>query len=347
MERKILHVDMDAFFAAVEIQVNPDLKGKPVIVGGTSSRGIVATASYEARKYGIHSAMPIFIAKQKCPHGIYLPTRHSLYRQVSRQIFDILYEVTDVIEPLSIDEAYLDISNNKSTPMEIVKYIKDEVMKKTGLTLSIGISYNKFLAKLASDWNKPDGLMIITKDMVPNILRPLPINKVYGVGKKTEKRLNSIGIYTVDDLMNLSEEYLEAFLGKLGRDIYHMIRGIDDREVEVHREVKSIGRERTLAEDTRDKNFLRKLIKDFAMDIGQNLNKRNLYAKTITIKTKNCEFTNHTRSRTLDYGIQDWKEIYKIALEILDEIILDEDIRLIGLSTSNFMENNIKQLSFF
>lgn len=346
MEGKILHVDMDAFFAAVEIRENPKLKGKPVIVGGTSSRGIVATASYEARKYGVHSAMPIFIAKQKCPHGIYLPARHSLYKKVSKEVFNILHTITDLVEPISIDEAYLDITDNNAPFFEIVQYIKGEVIKKTGLTLSIGISYNKFLAKLASDWHKPDGIKIITKDMVPDILRPLSISKVYGVGKKTTKKLNSIGIFTVDDLMNLSEEYLVDFLGKMGADIYGMIRGIDHRKVQVGRQIKSIGRETTLDRDTRDKKYLQKILNVFSMDVAQSLEKRNFSAKTITIKIKNSDFTNHTKSKTLNHAIYSSEEIFKVALSILEEIVLKDDIRLIGLSVSNFVEKKIQQLSF-
>ena len=346
MEGKILHMDMDAFFAAVEIRENPKLKGKPVIVGGTSSRGIVATASYEARKYGIHSAMPIFIAKQKCPHGIYLPTRHSLYKKVSNEIFDILYTITDLVEPLSIDEAYLDISSNKSSTMEIVDYIKKEVMQQTGLTFSIGVSYNKFLAKLASDWHKPDGIKVITKEMVPDILRPLPINKVYGIGKKTAKKLHSIGIFIIDDMMNLSREYLVDFLGKMGSDIYEMIRGIDHREVEVGRQIKSIGRETTFHTDTKDKDYLSNILNLFAIDIAKSLDKRNLSAKTITIKTKNTDFNNHTKSRTLNHPIFLPEELSAVANGILEEIDLRKDIRLIGLSVTNFEEKEIQQLSF-
>ena len=179
---------MDAFFAAVEELDNPRLKGKPVIVGGSSNRGIVTTANYEARKYGIHSAMPIFMAKARCPHGIYVPTRKDRYSEVSRQVFDILHEVTDLIEPLSIDEAYLDISHIDMDAVKVAEIIRSRVFNRVGLTMSIGISYNKFLAKIAADWKKPNGLTLIDRDMVPEILLPLSINKVYGIGPKSEKK---------------------------------------------------------------------------------------------------------------------------------------------------------------
>lgn len=347
MQRKILHVDMDAFFAAVEQKDNPSLKGKPVIVGGNSKRGIVATCSYEARKYGIHSAMPIFMAKGKCPHGIYVPVRFNRYKEVSREIFHVFYTITDLVEPLSIDEAYLDVTQIKEEPIAIAHYIKRKVMENTGLTLSIGISYNKFLAKLASDWNKPDGIKIITVDMVPEILKPLPINKVYGIGRKSAKKLNSIGIFTIEDMMSLTEEYLLQFLGKMGAEVYHMIRGVDNREIETGREIKSIGRETTLQKDTRDKEYLKKILLGFSEDIGNSLARRNLSAKTITIKMKEHDFVNHTKSRTLDYYLCSSKEIYRAACDILEEIVLDKDLRLIGLSVSNFGQEKIEQLSFF
>lgn len=346
MERKIIHVDMDAFFAAVEQGDNPDLKGKPVIVGGNSRRGIVATCSYEARKYGIHSAMPIFMAKEKCPHGVYLPVRHSRYKEVSREVFSIFYGITDLVEPLSIDEAYLDITNVKKEPIEIAHYIKREVMNKTSLTLSIGISYNKFLAKLASDWNKPNGIKIISEEMLPETLKPLSISKVYGIGKKSAKKLNAIGIFTIEDMMDLTEEYLVHFLGKMGTEVYHMIRGIDNRQVQVGREIKSIGRETTLQKDTRDKDYLKEILLFFAKDIGVSLDRRNLSAKTITIKMKEADFINHTKSKTLNYHLRALEDIYEAACDILDEVVLEKDLRLIGLSVSNFGEEEMEQLSF-
>ena len=240
MERVILHVDMDAFFASVEQLDNKNLRGKPVIVGGVSERGVVSTCSYEARKYGVHSAMPIFMAQKLCPHGIYLRTRMFRYKEVSNQVFDILKDVTSIIQPISIDEAYLDITHsNFKSGMEAARYIKNRVLKEIGLTISVGISYNKFLAKLASDWNKPNGIKIITKEMITHILLPFPVSRIHGVGKKSVEKLNNIGIFTVKDLYEMPKSFYIEYLGKYGLEIYDRIRGIDNREVEVERDRKS------------------------------------------------------------------------------------------------------------
>lgn len=341
----IIHLDMDAFFAAVEELDNPNLKGKPVIVGGRSNRGIVTTANYEARKYGIHSAMPLFIAKQKCPHGIYIPTRKDRYSEVSKTVFNILYEVTDLVEKLSIDEAFLDVSNIDKNPVEICKYIGNRVKNEIGLTMSFGVSYNKFLAKLASDWQKPEGLTIITKDMVPDILLPLSISKVYGIGKKSEAKLNKIGIYTIRDLMNLSQEYLVRMLGKGGREVYQRIRGIDDRKVNPHRERKSIGTERTFVE-IRDKEILKNYLKEYSIEISKLMIAKNIKGKTVNIKIKYEDFTTHTKSVTLEYYTNNPKNIYNIAIELFNELPLDKHVRLIGLSISNLIDNKYNQMSF-
>lgn len=346
LERRILHVDMDAFFAAVEVLDNKALRGKPVIVGGTSERGVVATCSYEARKYGVRSAMPIFMAKGKCPHGIYLPVRHYRYREISKKIFNIFYELTPYVEPLSIDEAFLDITHIDKNPIYIGDLIKEKVKNEIGLTLSVGISYNKFLAKLASDWNKPSGLKVITKEMVPNILLPLPINKVYGLGTKSVKKLNNIGIFTIEDLYNLSEEFFIDYFGKWGKEIYERIRGVDNREVKVTRERKSIGRETTLREDTNNKEKLKEYIKRFSYDIGETMKGKNISGKTITIKIKTSDFINHTKSKTLNNYISSQEEIYREAIEVLNTIDFTETIRLIGVSVSSLKESRIEQLSF-
>lgn len=343
----IIHVDLDAFYASVEELDNPTLKKLPVIVGGLSNNGIVTTANYNARKYGIHSAMPIFMAKQKCPHGCFLPVRMKRYKEVSKQVFDILYEITNLVEPVSIDEAYLDVSNINTSSIKIAEEIKDRVMKDIGLTLSIGISYNKFLAKLASDWNKPNGMKIITEDMVPDILLPLPVKSVHGIGNKSAQRLNNIGIYTVKDLMNLSEEFLIEFFGKFGREIYNRIRGIDLRKVTVDRKRKSIGTERTFTNHTKDKEILKEYLHRFSKELESSLNSRNVHAKTITIKIKDVNFRTHTKSKTLINYISSFEEIFKVAVEILNEIEITEEIRLIGLTASNLMNVKVEQLSLF
>ena len=348
MDRIIIHIDMDAFFAAVEERDNPKLKGKAVIVGGVGERGVVSTCSYEARKYGVHSAMPAFMAKAKCPNGIFLPVRYWRYKEVSDSIFKIFKDVTDKIEPLSIDEAFLDITESRfKTGEEAALYIKDRVRKELNLTLSVGISYNKFLAKLASDWNKPNGIMVITKDMIPDILLSLPISKIFGLGKKSVGRLNNIGIFTVADLYELPKEFFVEFLGKLGLDIYDRIRGIDEREVEVFRERKSVGKERTLKVNTIDKEELLGYLKEFSLEIANILRVNNTLGKTITVKFKTADFESHTRSKTLNHYIDSSDEIFKICKEIIDNEEFQEELRLIGVSISSFKESTIEQLKMF
>lgn len=348
MERLILHVDMDAFFASVEQLDKKNLKGKPVIVGGVSERGVVSTCSYEARKYGIHSAMPIFIARKLCPHGIYLRTRIYRYKEVSSEVFNILKDVTDIIEPLSIDEAYLDITNSRfNSGIEAANYIKSRVLKEIGLTISIGISYNKFLAKLASDWNKPNGIKIITKDMVPEILLPFPVSKIYGLGKKSAEKLNNMGIFLVKDLYDMPKEFYIEYLGKYGLEIYDRIRGIDNREVEAQRDRKSYGREKTLKIDTKEKEDLLEYLYDFSKEISNQLIRENLEGKTITVKYKTEDFQSHTRSKTLNFYTNNYKDIYKVCEEILNNEEIKENIRLIGVAVSSFKENTVEQLTLF
>jgi DNA polymerase-4 len=325
MKRKIIHVDMDAFFASVEQHDNPEYKGKPVIVGGLSGRGVVSTCSYEARKYGIHSAMPMYMARKLCPHGIFLSVRRKRYEEVSKQIFDILYSITPLVEPVSIDEAYLDVTDIDKNPEVIAKEIKKKVKETTGLTISAGVSYNKFLAKLASDWNKPDGFTVI---------------------KKSEERLKSMGINTIGDLLKLSQENLVEIFGKVGVEIYLRIRGIDERPVETMREIKSIGKEKTLEKDTKDKKLLLHYAKLFSDIISEELFRAGLYARTVTVKMKTSDFAIHTKSKTLNKYIRLSEDIYNVAYEIIENIKLDQHIRLIGLSVSNLSAVKYEQLSF-
>jgi DNA polymerase IV len=347
LEREIIHVDMDAFFASVEIIDNPTLKGKPVVVGGVTERGVVATCSYEARSFGIGSAMPIYMAKAKCPDAIFLPVRYGRYKELSNKIFNIFYKITPYVEPMSIDEAYLDVTHLKKNPIEIAKYIKQAVKKDTGLTISAGVSYNKFLAKLASDWNKPDGLKVIERHMVPEILFPLPVKKVYGLGQKSTKRLNDIGIFSIKELYELPKDLLIEFFGKFGVEIYERVRGIDNREVQISRERKSIGRETTLRVDTDNKEELKLYIKAFARSVSSTMQTKNVSGKSITIKIKTSSFVNHTKSKTLAQYISSEEDIYKEVSVILEEVEFKEKIRLIGLSISSLKENNIEQLSMF
>jgi len=346
-ELNIIHLDMDAFYASIEEQDNPGLKGRPVIVGGTNNRSIVTTANYEARKYGIHSAMPIYIARKKCPRGCFVPIRMERYKKVSGEIFEILYGFTDLIEPLSIDEAYMDISDIGKKPLRIAMEIKREVKRATGLTVSIGISYNKFLAKLASDWNKPNGIKIITRDMIPDILLPLSVKSVHGIGPKSSKKLNNIGIYTVKDLFRLSENFLTDFFGKSGMDIYNRIRGIDNREINTERKRKSIGTERTFRNNTKDRDLLKKYLHKFAIDLALSLERRQFYCRTVTLKIKDENFKLRTRSKTLNNYINLADEIFGMGMYLLDEMDITDNIRLIGLTVSNFTTIAVEQLSLF
>lgn len=347
MDRVILHIDMDAFFASVEIKDNNNLRGKPVIVGGTTERGVVSTCSYEARKYGVRSAMPVFIARELCPNGIFVPVRMSRYKEISNRIFKIFSDVTDIIEPLSIDEAYLDISHINDNPMNIAMYIKRRVYKELGLTLSIGISYNKFLAKIASEWNKPNGIKVITKDMIPDVLFPLDVGKVYGLGKKAVEKLNNIGIFSVKDLYDLDRDYMIEYLGNSAIDIYNKIRGIDNREVAVSSIRKSYGRETTLSNNTIEKSELLNYIRFFTNQITNNLQRDNIKIKTITIKLKSASFENHTRSKTIDKYTDSFEEIFATASDLLMNTEINVPIRLIGVSVSSIeQKKRAEQIMF-
>lgn len=348
MDNHILHVDMDAFFASVEQRDNPELKGKPVIVGGISERGVVSTCSYEARKYGVHSAMPIFMAKEKCPNGIFISGRYGRYTKVSQDIFKILNDVTPLVEPVSIDEGYLDLSKSRfNSGMEAARYIKNRIFKEIGLTISVGISYNKFLAKLASDWNKPNGIKEISKEMVPEILFPIPLSKVHGLGKVSVAKLNNMGIFYVKDLYRMDKKFCIEYLGKNGLDIYDRIRGIDNREIETVRERKSVGKEKTLKFDTNDKEELLHYIREFSFEIEKLLNAKNVMGKTVTLKFKTKDFENHTRSRTLNNYISSHEEIYNVSKELLESEELKSSLRLIGISISSFKEKEIEQMTLF
>ncbi|OOM75049.1 DNA polymerase IV [Clostridium puniceum] len=346
MENKILHVDMDAFFAAVEQRDNPEFRGKPVIVGGVSERGVVSTCSYEARKFGVHSAMPMFMARERCPNGIYVSGRYGKYTKVSQEVFKILSEVTPLVEQVSIDEGFLDLSQGKFRDgMEAARYIKNKVYKEVELTLSIGISYNKFLAKLASDWNKPNGIKEIGREMIPEILLPLPISKIHGLGKVSVIKLNNMGIYYIRDLYRMPKEFYVEYLGKNGTEIYNRIRGVDNRKVEVVQERKSVGKERTLKADTKNKEELLEYIKEFSFEIEEVLSRKNISGKTITLKYKTKYFENHTRSKTLNNYIGTSAEIFKAAEELLESEELNEELRLIGISISSFKETQVQQLT--
>jgi DNA polymerase-4 len=349
MDSTIFHVDLDAFFASVEQLDFPELRGKPVIIGGDSQRGVVATASYEARRYGVRSAMAMVTAKKKCPEGIIISGRFERYAELSRQVFRIIADMATQVEQVSIDEAYLDLSDlmQSASDTDCGRLIKTRVYEGTGLTLSVGISYNKFLAKLASDWDKPNGLMRIDPTMVPDILLPLPISKIHGLGQKSVQKLNRIGIFTVDDLYGYSAELLEELIGKYGGVVYHLIRGIDHRPLELEYERKSYGKEITFDEDTCDKRFLKEEIHPFCLSISNYLQKENLLAKRLTLKYKTNQHESHTRSKTVYIPLQSTAEIQQLAHVMIDELTLNEPLRLVGLTASAFEPMESKQFSVF
>ncbi|OQA80982.1 MAG: DNA polymerase IV [Lentisphaerae bacterium ADurb.Bin242] len=340
--RKIIHIDMDAFYASVEVRDNPSLRGKPLIVGGLPhSRGVVATCSYEARKFGIHSGMASSRAHQLCPEAIFLPPRFDAYRAASNRIRSIFLDYTDLVEPLSLDEAYLDVTVNKRgipyatrTAREIKKRIRRET---GGLTASAGVSYNMFLAKIASDLHKPNGLTVIRPEDAHEILMKLPIGKFFGIGPVTEKSLTARGIRIGADLFRLSLKELCALLGKSGEYYYGIVRGNDDREVMPEREHKSLGTECTFEHDITDMTELVATLAQQSAEVADDLRKNELAGKTITLKVKYFNFRTVTRSRSLDSHIDDAETIGETARNLLLKTEAGTvPVRLIGVTVSNF-----------
>lgn len=342
--RKIIHIDMDAFYASVEQRDNKELKGKPVIVGGNpQSRGVVATCSYEARSYGIHSAMPSKVAYKRCPYAHFVKPRFHVYQKVSSQIREIFYRYTDLVEPLSLDEAYLDVTNNKKNikyATEIAKRIRADILNEVGLTSSAGVSYNKFLAKLASDYKKPNGLTVITPENKQEFLDNLPINKFFGVGKVTEKTLKNLGINTGYDLRKLDLNQLENIFKNRGYIFYQFARGIDYRPVEPHRERKSVGSETTLGNNLNiDDEEVVDILSEICEDVSQRLNYLDKLGKTITIKIKYNDFTQITRSLSLEHPVSSHEDIRTNVYNLLNNIeINDKQIRLLGVTLSNLVD---------
>ena len=339
MARTIIHIDMDAFFAAIEVLDKPYLQGKPVIVGGSSMRAVVSTASYEARRFGVHSAMPMFKAKEKCPEGIFLPVNMKRYKEVSGKIMDILKDFAPLVEKVSIDEAYLDITGTEvllGSPEEIARDIKHRVGKETGLTCSIGIAPNKFLAKVASDMHKPDGLTIILPTEVDKFLYRLPVEKIPGVGRRTVEGLRNYGVKKVGDLKGFSKEQLLKDFGKFGLRLYEIANGEDNSPVVPFREVKSVSSEETLPSDTGDLSTLRNLLKSHADKVARRLRKEGLRGRTITLKIKFSDFAAITRRHTIDDPTDSSKGISDSAIRLLISYPLKKKVRLIGVAVSNF-----------
>ncbi len=329
---------MDAFYASVEQLDNPELRGKPVAVGGSSQRGVVSAASYEARKFGVRSAMSSVMAKRNCPDLIFVKSNFERYREISAQIREIFYEYTDLVEPLSLDEAYLDVTENKKGLMSatlIAKKIRDQIKEKTGLNASAGISVNKFIAKVASDVNKPNGQKTVAPEEVLQFLEDLDIRKFYGVGKVTAEKMYRLGIFNGKDLKSKTEEYLSEHFGKSGRHFYRVVRGIHHSEVKPHRTRKSLGAERTFNENISSEIFMLEKLQNIAEEIERRLKRSDVAGKTITLKIKYSDFTQQTRSKTINYYISSKELILEIAKELLYQEKMKNSVRLLGISLSN------------
>mgnify|MGYP001210700834 CR=1 FL=1 len=337
--RRILHIDMDAFFAAVEEKRNPQLKGKPVVIGGMgdpSKRGVVATANYEARKYGIHSAMPLRSAYKLCPQAIFLPVDYEAYVAASRQFKSVLLTITDNMEDVGIDEAYLDVTGKAESNEDIAEQIKTGIYQKTGLTCSIGIAPNKLLAKIASDMQKPSGLTILTKDDIESRLWPLPVRKLYGLGPKTEERLKKKGIEIIGQLAALPREGLTQLFGRsYGEYLYEASRGIDNSPLVTHWEPKSFSRETTFQVDVQDWQVIAGTIAELTKEVVSDLQHKGYCARTVTIKIRFDDFHTLTRACSLEKATDSAEVIRKAAFSCLKRIELQRRVRLIGVRVTN------------
>ncbi len=336
--RKIIHIDMDAFYASVEQLDNSDLKGKPVAVGGSERRGVVSAASYEARKFGVRSAMSGQQAKRLCPELIFVRPRFDRYTEISKHIRAIFYNYTDLIEPLSLDEAYLDVTENKKgnpSATLIAQEIRERIYQETGLTASAGISINKFVAKIASDYNKPNGQKTVNPEDVLDFMEQLDIRKFFGIGKVTAEKMYQLGIFTGADLKTKSLEYLDKHFGKSGRYYYHVVRGLHSSEVKPNRIRKSLAAERTFSENLSSEIFMLEKLDHIAEEVSRRLTKSKVAGKTITLKIKYSDFTLQTRSKTLSYFISDKTLIFETAKDLLYQESLSNSVRLLGISISN------------
>lgn len=354
MNRKIIHVDMDAFYASVEQLDFPELRGKPIAVGGSEERGVVAAASYEARKFGVRSAISGAMAKKNCPHLIFVKPRFDRYKEVSKVIRSIFYEYTDLVEPLALDEAFLDVTENKigcPSATLIANEIRMKIYDQLGLTASAGISVNKFLAKIASDYNKPNGQKTIEPDEVEAFLEALEIKKFFGIGKKTANRMYHLGIFTGKDLKSKSEEFLVEHFGKAGGIYYNIVRGIHNSPVRPNRTIKSVGTERTFEENLSSEVYIEGKLERIVEELSIRLKKQNVAGKTVTLKIKYSDFMQQTRSMTFAYYMSDADIILDIAKRLLYQEKLKDSVRLIGVSLSNLNTDEKKkpiavQLSF-
>jgi DNA polymerase IV len=339
MIRRILHIDMDAFYAAVEQRDQPELVGKPVIVG-RAQRGVVCAASYEARRYGVHSAMPVFQARRLCPQGVFLPVRMRRYQEMSRQVMAVLAAFSPLLEQVSIDEAYLDITSTGTLhgPAEVIaRRIKDSILTSTGLTCSVGIAPNRFLAKIASEMGKPNGLTVIEEHQVAALLSRLPVEKIPGVGEKTAQILTGLGVRVASDILKFPPEFWVKRLGKGWAHIYERAQGKGSCDVVPHREPKSFGAEDTFPQDIGDPEELKAWLLHQAESVGKDLRRGDYRGRTITIKLKTSDFQVKTRSRTLAESTCSTRTIFHCAVQLLSELKLAGKARLIGISVSNLV----------
>ena len=338
LNRKIIHIDMDAFYASVEQLDFPELKGKPLAVGGNETRGVVSAASYEARKFGVRSAMSGAQAKRFCPELIFVKPRFDRYTAISKQIRKIFYEYTDLVEPLSLDEAYLDVTQNKKgnpSASLLAQEIRNRIFETTGLTASAGISINKFVAKIASDYHKPNGQKTVKPDEVQSFLESLEIRKFYGIGKVTTERMYQLGIFTGKDLKERTLDFLEKYFGKSGTHYYYSVRGIHNSPVKPNRISKSVGAERTFNQNISSEIFMVERLENIAIELERRLQKHKIAGKTVTLKIKYSDFTQQTRSKTLPYFISDKALLLETAQELLYQEKLKDSVRLLGISLTN------------
>ncbi len=336
--RKIIHVDMDAFFASVEQLDNPELRGKPIAVGGGSERGVISAASYEARKFGVKSAMSGKLAKKLCPELIFVKSHFHRYREISNAIQKIFFEYTDLVQPLSLDEAYLDVTTNKkglTSASLIAKEIRQRIADELKLNASAGISYNKFLAKIASDINKPNGQKTILPEEAIEFLENLPIQKFYGIGKVTAAKMHNLGIFTGMDLKQKDETYLSQHFGKSGSHYYNIVRGINNSPVNPVRIAKSIAAEHTFSTNLTSEIYMLEKLEQIASELDKRISKSKRTGKTITLKIKYSDFSQQTRSKTLPYFIKDKMIILETVKELLYKEKIKNSVRLLGISLSN------------
>ncbi len=330
---------MDAFYASVEQRDNPSYRKRPVIVGGGLPRGVVSAASYEARRFGIHSAMPMARAVRLCPDGVFLPVRMDRYADVSRSVFGIFHEFTPLVEPLSLDEAFLDVTASESLfgpGAVIAEKIRRRVRDVTGLTVSAGVASNKFVAKVASDFEKPDGCTVVPADRIEGFLAPLPVGRIWGVGKVTEKALRGLGVRTIGELRRVSREVLDRRFGSTGKLLWELCRGIDERPVEVPGQAKSLGREDTYGVDLVETGEIRRCLLDLSGQVSRRLRRKGLCGKTVTLKVKYADFRQITRSVTLSRATDDDGEIYRAILPLLEKTEAGRrPVRLLGVSLSH------------